>query len=206
MTESLEQPGRKDPVVRTRTPRLPPLERSRVALALTAAAALGRFELQVCRDCGTVQYPPPRGLHRCLSAKVDWKLQSGSGELISATTLYHKSQRVLSGAAAVAAGHDPARFRPRGNRSPARRRALRSDACAGWRAPRSGGPRCSHCISSRIDPGNPSMTMPLTADDKLLREMTSDPKLRKVLITDGRLRSVLRSPAPASRREPLSSG
>ena len=40
---------RKNPVLRTRLPTLPPAARSRVALGLTAAAALGRFELQQCR-------------------------------------------------------------------------------------------------------------------------------------------------------------
>lgn len=63
--------------------------RSRVALGLTAAAARGHFELQVCADCGAVQYPPREACHRCLSAELSWKPQSGEGELISETTLYH---------------------------------------------------------------------------------------------------------------------
>jgi hypothetical protein len=54
----LERPKRKNPILRTRLPTLPPAARSRVALGLTAAAALGRFELQQCRECGMVQYPP----------------------------------------------------------------------------------------------------------------------------------------------------
>jgi len=54
----LERPKRKNPVLRTRLPTLPPAARSRIALGLTAAAAMGRFELQQCKDCGIVQYPP----------------------------------------------------------------------------------------------------------------------------------------------------
>ena len=58
---------RKNPILRTRLPTLPPAARSRVALGLTAAAALGRFELQQCRECGMVQYPPREACQSCLS-------------------------------------------------------------------------------------------------------------------------------------------
>ena len=57
------RPKRKNPILRTRMPTLPPGARSRVALGLTAAAAEGRFELQVCVDCGAVQYPPREACH-----------------------------------------------------------------------------------------------------------------------------------------------
>jgi uncharacterized OB-fold protein len=43
---------------------LPPSLRSRVALPMTDAAAKGRFELQVCQHCATVQYPPREACHR----------------------------------------------------------------------------------------------------------------------------------------------
>ncbi len=56
------RPQRKNPVLRTRLPTLPPGARSRVALGLTGAAARGRLELQVCSDCGAVQYPAARGV------------------------------------------------------------------------------------------------------------------------------------------------
>ncbi|MGH8210252.1 MAG: zinc ribbon domain-containing protein, partial [Steroidobacteraceae bacterium] len=52
---------------RIRTIALPPSARSRIAWGLTAAAALGRVQLQVCRDCGAVQYPPREACHNCLS-------------------------------------------------------------------------------------------------------------------------------------------
>jgi uncharacterized OB-fold protein len=68
---------------------LPPSIRSPAALGLTAAAAKGRFELQVCRNCGAVQYPPREACHRCLGSILDWTLQDGAGELISETLLFH---------------------------------------------------------------------------------------------------------------------
>lgn len=70
---------------------LPPAARSPLGLELTAAAARGRFELQVCADCGTVQYPPREACHGCLSTELAWQPQPEGGELISETTL-HRSQ------------------------------------------------------------------------------------------------------------------
>jgi NAD(P)-dependent dehydrogenase (short-subunit alcohol dehydrogenase family)/uncharacterized OB-fold protein len=73
-------------------PSLPPFKRSRVALRLTAAAALGRFELQRCTECSAVQYPPREACHRCLSVKLVWAAQSGRGQLIAETTLSHSHE------------------------------------------------------------------------------------------------------------------
>jgi uncharacterized OB-fold protein len=56
---------------------------------MTAAATAGRFELQQCKQCGTVQYPPRDACHRCLSVELEWTLQPGAGRLISQTTLFH---------------------------------------------------------------------------------------------------------------------
>ena len=82
---------RKNPVLRTRLPTLPPAARSRVALGLTAAAALGRFELQQCRECGMVQYPPREACQQCLSTQLQWKLQGDGGELVAKTVLHHSN-------------------------------------------------------------------------------------------------------------------
>src|SRR5204863_795125 len=87
----LERPKRKNPVLRTRLPTLPPAARSRIALGLTAAAALGRFELQQCRDCGMVQYPPREACQKCLSIRLDWKPQPQAGELLADTRLHHSN-------------------------------------------------------------------------------------------------------------------
>jgi len=80
MTEPIRRPKRKNPVVRTRLPVLPPWPRSRIALGLTAGAAEGRFVLQVCAECGAVQYPPREACHRCLSDRLPWREQDGGGQ------------------------------------------------------------------------------------------------------------------------------
>ena len=49
MTEPLARPGRKDPLKKTRLPLNPQGARSRTAHGLTAAAAEGRFALQIVR-------------------------------------------------------------------------------------------------------------------------------------------------------------
>lgn len=87
MSSSSSRPTDKPPIACT--PLLPPSGRSRVALGLTAAAALGRFELQVCTECGAVQYPPREACQRCLAVNLKWRPQSGTGELISETVLHH---------------------------------------------------------------------------------------------------------------------
>ena len=68
---------------------LPPSARSRIASPMTEAAAKGRFELQVCQRCATVQYPPREACHRCLSDQLVWTLQPGDGELLARTVLHH---------------------------------------------------------------------------------------------------------------------
>ncbi|MEP7242725.1 MAG: OB-fold domain-containing protein [Gammaproteobacteria bacterium] len=69
----------------------PPAARSPAALGLTAAAAAGRFELQVCANCSTVQYPPREACVHCLTGALEWREQSGLGELIAATTVHHSA-------------------------------------------------------------------------------------------------------------------
>jgi uncharacterized OB-fold protein len=62
---------------------------SRAALRMTAAAAAGRFELQQCKKCGAVQYPPREACVRCLSVELEWTLQPAGGRMLSETTLFH---------------------------------------------------------------------------------------------------------------------
>lgn len=173
---------RKNPILRTRVPLLPPSGRSRVALGLTAAAALGRFELQVCADCGAVQYPPREACHRCLSLALEWQPQSGEGELISETVLHHS--------------HD-LYFR---DHLPWRLGMIRLDCgptviahlhAGSARAP------CRVRIVARLDkagqaalvavPGhNISERAADMTDDTQLRELSCDPRRRKILVTDGK--------------------
>ena len=178
VTESLSKPKRKNPVLRTRLPTLPPGGRSRVALGLTAAAALGRFELQQCADCGRVQYPPREACENCLSIRISWKKQADLGELLADTTLHHSNDlffrerlpwrlglvRLDCGPSVVAHLHDDV------SRAPARVRvAARLD-------------RAGQAVLVAL----PSQETPNMADDRRLREFTCDPKFRKILVTDAK--------------------
>jgi NAD(P)-dependent dehydrogenase (short-subunit alcohol dehydrogenase family)/uncharacterized OB-fold protein len=174
----LSKPKRKNPLLRTRQPLMPPGTRSRAALGLTAAAALGRFELQVCVDCGAVQYPPREVCSRCLSDRLRWREQTGLGELLATTTVH------LS--------HDPF-FR---ERVPWRLGMVRLDAgptlvvhLHGGCAPPPGRVR----VGARLDKSGQGVLVAFPidevfnmADDRQLRDMTCDPKFRKVLVTDGK--------------------
>jgi NAD(P)-dependent dehydrogenase (short-subunit alcohol dehydrogenase family)/uncharacterized OB-fold protein len=171
----LERPKRKNPVLRTRLPTLPPAARSRVALGLTAAAAMGRFELQQCKDCGTVQYPPREACQSCLGTKLFWKTQADGGELLARTVLHHSNDlffrerlpwrlglvKLDCGPTVVAHLHESVEKR-------VRVRAMLD--------------RAGQAVIAAI-PDKESINM---ADDRQLREFTCDPKFRKVLITDGK--------------------
>jgi 3-oxoacyl-[acyl-carrier protein] reductase len=159
---------------------LPASARSRVALGLTAAAALGRFELQVCRKCGAVQYPPREACHRCLSVLLDWKLQDGGGELISETTLFHSHDeffrerlplrlgmvRLDNGPTAIVYLHSEV------PPAPARVKVdVRLD-------------KASQAVLVAFPEGDTTkMTGSDMGGDRLLREITRDPKAGKVLAT-----------------------
>jgi len=178
MTAPFVRPRRKNPVLRTRVPLHPPAIRSRAALGLSAAAAMGRFSLQVCEDCQRIQYPPREACGSCLSSRLRWREQAGLGELLADTNV-HLSQEPY--------------FR---ERAPWRVGMVRLDA----------GPTVivhlhSACgsapvrvrVGARLDKagqgvliGFPVDEVANMADDRQLREMTCDPKFRKVLITDGK--------------------
>jgi NAD(P)-dependent dehydrogenase (short-subunit alcohol dehydrogenase family)/uncharacterized OB-fold protein len=178
MIPPLSRPKRKNPLLRTPQPLLPPSMRSRAALGLTAAAALGRLELQVCADCGAVQYPPREACHRCLSDRLRWRGQSGLGELLATTTVHHS--------------HDPF-FR---ERVPWRLGMVRLDAGPTLIVHLHGGcapPPSRVRVGARLDKSGqgvlvafPIDEVPNMADDRQLRDMTCDPKFRKVLVTDGK--------------------
>jgi NAD(P)-dependent dehydrogenase (short-subunit alcohol dehydrogenase family)/uncharacterized OB-fold protein len=178
MAEQLKKPKRKNPVLRTRLPALPPGSRSRIALGLTAAAAQGRFELQQCRECGTVQYPPREACVNCLSIHLSWSEQKSGGRLLADTTLHHSNDlffrerlpwrlglvRLDCGPTVVVHLHGdvppaPARVRV----------AARLD-------------RAGQAVLVAL----PTKETPHMADDRQLREFTCDPKHRKVLVTDAK--------------------
>ncbi|HEU0204490.1 MAG TPA: SDR family NAD(P)-dependent oxidoreductase [Burkholderiaceae bacterium] len=178
MTMPLMKPKRKNPVLRTRQMNLPPWSRGRVALGMTAAAAEGRFELQVCQLCQAVQYPPREACHRCLSTQLKWRPQSGEGTLLADTRLHHSNDLFFrerlpwrlglvhldAGPTVIVHLHD-------GIKQPPERVKV------GARLDRAG---------QAVLIGFPSEESEHMADDKMLREMTSDPKFRKVLVTDGK--------------------
>jgi NAD(P)-dependent dehydrogenase (short-subunit alcohol dehydrogenase family)/uncharacterized OB-fold protein len=172
---SLERPKRKNPVLRTRLPTLPPAARSRVALGLTAAAALGRFELQQCRECGMVQYPPREACQKCLSVNLVWREQATGGDLLAQTVLHHSNDlffrerlpwrlgliKLDCGPTVVAHLHESVKERVK----------VRAALDRAGQA----------VIAALPEKENADM-----ADDRQLREFTCDPKQRKVLVTDGK--------------------
>ncbi len=178
MTMPLMKPRKKNPVLRTRQMNLPPFARGRTALGMTAAAAEGRFELQVCERCAAVQYPPRDACHRCLSPELSWTPQAGVGELLSETVLHHSNDpfyrerlpwrlglvRLDSGPTVIVHLHGDV------GAAPAKVRV-------GARLDRAG---------AAVLIGFPPEESEHMADDKMLREMASDPRFRKVLVTDGK--------------------
>jgi NAD(P)-dependent dehydrogenase (short-subunit alcohol dehydrogenase family)/uncharacterized OB-fold protein len=178
MTSPLQRPPRKNPILRTHVANLPPASRSRIGMGLTAAAARGAFELQQCRDCGTVQYPPREACHACLSARLDWRPQDPTGELIAETTLHHSLEnffrerapwrvgivRLKSGVNLVAHLHGDCPTAPG-----AVRIVLGLD-------------RAGQAAVIAL----PSKETTNMADDPQLREMTCDPKFRKMLVSDAK--------------------
>ena len=205
MTMPLMKPRRKNPVLRTRQMNLPPWARGRTALGMTAAAAEGRFELQVCQRCQAVQYPPRDACHRCLSPQLKWTTQTGAGELLSETVLHHSNDpfyrerlpwrlglvRLDVGPTVIVHLHGdvpspsphsgmplnalPAAGKPAGTPASANRQPVRVHV--GARLDRAG---------AAVLIGFPPEESEHMADDKMLREMTSDPKFRKILVTDGK--------------------
>jgi len=181
MTMPLMHPKRKNPVLRTRQLNLPPGARGRVALGLTAAAAEGRFELQVCEACGALQYPPREACHRCLSPHLKWRAQSGEGALLATTTLHHSNDLFFRerlpwrlGLVHLDAG-PTVMVHLHGEVAEVDQAIVR--VTVGARLDRAG---------QAVLIGFPFRGSAHMADDRMLREMTSDPKFRKVLVTDGK--------------------
>jgi len=171
----LQKPKPRNPVRALRAPTLPPAGRSRVALRLTAAAAEGRFELQHCFDCATVQYPPRSVCTACLSHRLEWREVSGAGDLIAATVLHHSNELYYRERVPIRLGTVKL------DAGPVALAHLHRDCVAPSRVQ----------VRAHLDKSGQAVLIALpegTVDrnDPMLREMTSDPKHRKVLITDGK--------------------
>jgi NAD(P)-dependent dehydrogenase (short-subunit alcohol dehydrogenase family)/uncharacterized OB-fold protein len=178
MSPFLDRPPRKNPVLRTRAAVLPPGRRSRVALAMTAAAAEGRFALQVCVDCCQVQYPPREACQHCLGTRLRWREQDGRGELIAATELAHSNdlyfrQRLPWRLGLIGLDAGPqivAHLHSAVGRVPARVRVTMKLDKAG----------------QGVLVGIPEKDTSNMTDDSRMRELTCDPTFRKILIADGK--------------------
>jgi NAD(P)-dependent dehydrogenase (short-subunit alcohol dehydrogenase family)/uncharacterized OB-fold protein len=177
MSETIKRPKRKNPILRTRSPTLPPDRRSRVALGLVRGAALGRLELQCCAACGAVQYPPREACVRCLSDELEWTAMSGRGELVSETTLRH-SQELF--------------FRERVPWRLGLVRLAEGVSLVVHLDSRCGGAPCNVVVEAALDRAGqaalvakPDTALAL-ADEPKLRDMTSDPRFRKILVTDAK--------------------
>jgi NAD(P)-dependent dehydrogenase (short-subunit alcohol dehydrogenase family)/uncharacterized OB-fold protein len=175
---TLRRPPRKNPIIRTPQPTLPPHGRSRVAQGLTAAASRGRFELQVCEGCGAVQYPPREACHRCLSLDLPWRPVDGVGSLLGETVLRHAQElffrervpwrlglvRLDLGPVVVAHVHEAC------GKAPSR---VRIESVLD---------RAGQGVLAAV----PDDLPPRLSEDPRLRDMTCDPRFRKVLVTDGK--------------------
>ena len=168
----------KNPVLRTRLPTLPPAARSRVALGLTAAAALGRFELQQCQRLRHGAVSAARGLPALpLARGSTGKSSRGEGELLADTVLHHSNDLFFRerlpwrlGLVKLDCGPTSSRICTATCRTPGE--------CASRARSTAPGRRCSWRL-----PDKETANM---ADDRQLREFTCDPKFRKVLVTDGK--------------------
>lgn len=177
MTEPLLPPPKKDPQKRSVSPTRPPEMRSRASLGLSAAAAEGRFALQQCSECGTVQYPPRDACQSCLGTDLPWCDQDPRGTLLAetkvrtSTKLYFRERapwrigtvKLDVGPVILCHLHDDC---PRGG-----------EVHILYRLDRAG---------QGVLVAIPRERTPLMEDDPLLRSLSSDPKHRRVLVSDAR--------------------
>lgn len=177
MSTPLQPPPKKNPQKRTLSPTRPPEARSRAALGLTAAAAEGRFALQVCAACGSVQYPPRDACSTCLSVDLPWRDIDPHGDLLAETTVRTSTNLYFRERAPWRLGSVKL------NAGPVILCHLHGDVA----------PRSPVRLINRLDRAGqgvlfalPLDRSPNMEDDPQLRALTSDPKHRRVLITEGR--------------------
>lgn len=176
----------KNPVLRTPQMNLPPIGRGRAAQGLTRAAAVSTdLELQVCEECGTVQYPSREACGTCLSPDLKWRKQSPYGDLLSVSTLHHSNHLYFRerlpwriGMIRLDAGPSVVAFLADSVIAP--------DAAAGDRSPRVR-------ISLRLDRAGeavlvaqPIVEIDMNEKDKLQMETGCSPRGRKILVVDGK--------------------
>ena len=177
MSEPFGRPRGRNPLAETRLPLLPLGLRSRTAHGLTAAAAEGRFALQVCSDCSLVIYPPRDACPGCLSARLPYQEVNPSGTLVVETTVRAATERYFRERAPWRIGTVKL------DAGPILVVHLHGDVTEGGRVR----------LALKLDKSGAAVAIALPEtetlnmqDDPQLREMTCDPKFRCVLITDGR--------------------
>ncbi len=177
MSEPIAPPRKKDPQKVTRPPELPPLQRSRASLKLSARAARGVFALQVCEACGTVSYPPRDACAGCLSTELRFSPVDDRGEAIAMTVVRTSTDLY---------------FR---QRTPWRVGTVRLDCGPSIVAHLHGDVQVPGRVRmvSKLDKSGNAVLMALPAgesenmaDDPEYRELTASPKHRRVLVTSCR--------------------
>ena len=175
---SLPPPPRKNPLLRTATPLLPPQPRSRRAYGLTAAAAEGRFALQKCAGCGTVIYPARDACPACLGQSLRFADVSPAGELLSVTRIHSTADPYFRRLVPIRQGL------VRADAGPNLICFLLGDCAPGGRV----------TLSLKLAPGGDPVVCarpegaPLSEieDDPMWRQLTANPEHARVLISDGR--------------------
>jgi NAD(P)-dependent dehydrogenase (short-subunit alcohol dehydrogenase family)/uncharacterized OB-fold protein len=177
MTDPIARPKRKNPLVKTRQPLLPPSARSRTAHGLTLAAAEGRFAIQRCAECATFTYPPRDACPNCLSHRLVFADAPTGGRLVAETTVQISSDSYFREHMPWRAGIVTLDCGPQAIAH------LHGECVEGGRVN----------LSLQLDKSGqpvifamPASETPHMHDDPQWREMTADPKYRRVLITDGR--------------------
>jgi NAD(P)-dependent dehydrogenase (short-subunit alcohol dehydrogenase family)/uncharacterized OB-fold protein len=177
MTDPLGIPEKKNPQSRTISPTLPPYLRSRKALAFTVAAAEGRFALQKCGQCGTINHPPREACPECLSMDLIWQDIAPGATLLAETTIRTSTNTYFRERTPWRVGTVQL------DQGPAVLAHIHDDVQADGRVR----------MIARTDKSGQGVLMalpeeetPNMADEPKLRELTCDPKHRRVLITDGR--------------------
>lgn len=177
MSIPLQPPPKKNPQKRTLSPTRPPESRSRASLGLSAAAAEGRFALQHCNECGTIQYPPRDACCSCLAIDMQWQDTNPNGSILAETTVQTSTKLY---------------FR---ERAPWRTGSVKLDAGPVIICHLHGDCQRNGRVEliNRLDRSGqavllalPKTRNPNMEDDPQLRAMTSNPKHRRILITDAR--------------------
>lgn len=176
MSETTPPPPKRNPLQRMPSPTLPPSPRSRKAQGLTAAAAVGRFDLQKCEACGHFTYPPRDSCPRCFAADLAFAEAPRGGLIVSETTLHAPADVYFRERAPWRIGlvHLDC--------GPVVVAHLHGDCRDGMRTE----------LSLQLDKAGQAVLFArpegvvMDADDRQWREFSADPKGRRILVTDGR--------------------